>query len=428
MTTISSTSRGEILPPPSERSTVQGWILKNLFNNWYNTLLTLVTLAIVILVLRGILGWAFTEARWAVIPANLRLFFVGQYPSAIEGARDFVWRIYLVVYLISAVAGLAWGVWVGRRNTTALVLLAVPVVMAVGLVLYSLFPNQDNVTFGEALGSAVNLLVIDVVAVLAYLVARRVGQPMRRTVIILMLLLPLVAFLIIRGVGAEFSDAQQPFAYVPTRFWGGLLLSLILAVSGIVLSFPIGVILALGRQSKQPVMKTFSVIYIEFIRGVPLISLLFMGQVMLPLFLPQGVSFDRVLRALVAITMFSAAYLAENVRGGLQSIPNGQFEAGHAVGLSGFQTMFFIILPQALRAVIPVMVGQFIGLFKDTTLVAIVGLLDLLGIARGVIANPNYIGTQREVFLFISGFYFVFSFALSSASRRLEVVLGVGER
>mgnify|MGYP001615804525 CR=1 FL=1 len=131
---------------------------------------------------------------------------------------------------------------------------------------------------------------------------------------------------------------------------------------------------------------------------------------------------------MVGITLFSAAYLAENVRGGLQAIPNGQFEAAHALGLGGFQTMTFIILPQALRTVIPILVGQFISLFKDTTLVAIVGLFDLLGIARGVIANPKFIGTQREVLLFISLFYFVFSYALSYASRRLEVVLGVGQR
>ncbi|HEB63948.1 MAG TPA: amino acid ABC transporter permease, partial [Chloroflexi bacterium] len=145
-------------------------------------------------------------------------------------------------------------------------------------------------------------------------------------------------------------------------------------------------------------------------------------------FLPQGINPDRVIRAIVATIMFASAYLAENVRGGLQAIPKGQHEAAYALGLNGFQTMLFIILPQALRTVIPVLVGQFIGLFKDTSLVAIVGLLDLLGIARSVIANPKFIGTQREVFLFISLFYFVLSYGLSYASRRLESALGVGER
>jgi general L-amino acid transport system permease protein len=247
------------------------------------------------------------------------------------------------------------------------------------------------------------------------------------TNVLWILYFPLV-LLLIRGFGESFEIQETPLATVPTRFWGGLLLSLLLAIVGIVFSFPIGVILALGRQSKLPVMRTFSILYIEFIRGVPLISLLFMGQVMLNLFLPSGITLDRVFRAMVPITLFSAAYLAENVRGGLQSIPKGQYEAAYALGLSGFKTMLFIILPQALRAVIPVIVGQFIGLFKDTSLVAIVGLLDLLGIARGVIANPDYIGTQREVFLFISVFYFVFSYALAYTSRRLETALGVGTR
>ena len=193
-------------------------------------------------------------------------------------------------------------------------------------------------------------------------------------------------------------------------------------------SFPIGVLLALGRQSKLPAVKGLSVLYIELIRGVPLITLLFMGQLMLPLFLPAGITIDRVLRAIVAMIMFAAAYMAENVRGGLQSIPKGQYEAADAIGLSGWQKMVFIILPQALRAVIPVLVGQFIGLFKDTTLVALLGLLDLLGIARGVLANPNYIGRQLEVFTFIGLIYWVFSYGMSYGSQRLEAVLGVGER
>ena len=213
-----------------------------------------------------------------------------------------------------------------------------------------------------------------------------------------------------------------------TNLWGGLLLSLLLAIFGIVFSFPIGVLLALGRQSKMPAIKTLSVVYIELIRGVPLITLLFMGQLMLPFFLPAGITIDRVIRATVAIIMFAAAYMAENVRGGLQSIPKGQYEAADAIGLSGWQKMVFIILPQALRAVIPVLVGQFIGLFKDTSLVALVGLLDLLGIARGILANPNYIGRQLEVFAFIALIYWVFSYAMSYGSERLEVALGVGER
>ena len=215
---------------------------------------------------------------------------------------------------------------------------------------------------------------------------------------------------------------------VKTNLWGGLLLTFLLTIVGIVFSFPIGVLLALGRRSNLPVVRWFSIGYIELVRGVPLITILFMAQLMLPLFLPANMTVDRVLRAMVGITLFSAAYLAENVRGGLQAIPKGQFEAAFALGLGSAQTMIFIILPQALRLIIPILVGQFISLFKDTSLVSIVGLLDLVGIGKTVLAQPEFLGLQREVYAFISLLYWVLSYAMSYMSQRLEVSLGVGER
>lgn len=251
-----------------------------------------------------------------------------------------------------------------------------------------------------------------------------VWMRMRRlTLAAWLIFFPLIV-LIIRGLPL----AEPLLPLVPSHLWGGLLLTLLLTVVGMVFSFPIGVVLALGRQSKLPVVRLFSVAYIELVRGVPLIAVLFMAQLMLPLFLPAGITIDRVLRAMVGITLFSAAYMAENVRGGLQAIPKGQHEAAHALGLSGLQTMMQIILPQALRAVIPVLVGQFIGLFKDTSLVAVVGLLDLLGIANSVLAQPAFIGRQREVYLFICATYWLFSYTMSYASQRLEIALGVGQR
>lgn len=210
--------------------------------------------------------------------------------------------------------------------------------------------------------------------------------------------------------------------------WGGLLLTFLLTVTGIVFSFPLGILLALGRRSRLPAVRGICITYIEVIRGVPLVTILFMAQVMLPFFLSTGTPPDRVLRAIAGITLFSAAYLAENVRGGLQAVPQGQYEAAYAVGLSGFKTMVYIILPQALRTVIPVLVGQFISLFKDTTLVSIVGLLDLLGISRSILAQPQYIAQQREVLLFITAIYWVFSYLMAYVSQRLEISLGVGER
>ena len=198
---------------------------------------------------------------------------------------------------------------------------------------------------------------------------------------------------------------------------------------GIVASFPLGVLLALGRRSNLPVAKLLSILFIELVRGVPLVTLLFMTQIMLPLFLPEDVLVDRVLWAFLAITLFSAAYMAENVRGGLQSVPVGQIEAAKALGLSGSRVMLFIVLPQALRAVIPAIVGQFISLFKDTSLVVLVGLLDIVGIGKSIVlGNIQWVGSQREVYVFIAAVFWVFTYSMSYASHRLEAALGVGKR
>jgi general L-amino acid transport system permease protein len=200
-------------------------------------------------------------------------------------------------------------------------------------------------------------------------------------------------------------------------------------VGGILLSFPIGVALALGRRSSLPVVSGFSTLFIEVIRGVPLVTILFMFSIILALFLPPEARLDRLLRALMAMTVFSAAYTAENVRGGLQSVPSGQVEAAKALGMSGVQIMAFIVLPQAIRAVIPAIVGQFISLFKDTTLVVIVGINDFLGIGKSVLnSSPEFVRLQAEVYLFIAIVYMIFSYLMSLASRRIETALGVGTR
>ena len=183
--------------------------------------------------------------------------------------------------------------------------------------------------------------------------------------------------------------------------------------------------MALGRRSNLPTIKWASTAYIETVRGVPLVTILFMAQIMVPIFLPDF-RIDKILRAMLGITLFSAAYMAENVRGGLQSIPKGQHEAAHALGLNYPLTMLLIILPQALRSVIPAIVGQFISLFKDTSLVTIIGLLDLLSIAKTVIANPDWLGLQAEVYLFAAAIYFVFSYSMSYISQKIEGALGVG--
>jgi general L-amino acid transport system permease protein len=206
------------------------------------------------------------------------------------------------------------------------------------------------------------------------------------------------------------------------------LLTLLLTVVGNFGALPLGILLALGRRSKLPIIRSFSIGYIELIRGVPLVTILYMASVILPYFLPIGVRPDNVIRAMIGFILFEAAYQAENVRGGLQAIDRGQYEAAHALGLNGAQTTLLIILPQALRAVIPALFNSFISLFKDTSLVAIIGLFDVVRISRSILAQSEWLGTHREVFLFAFLIYWAFNLAFTYGSRRMEEALGVGKR
>jgi general L-amino acid transport system permease protein len=215
-------------------------------------------------------------------------------------------------------------------------------------------------------------------------------------------------------------------AYVGNERWGGLILTLLLATFGMAFAFPLAILLALGRRSDLPVIRALCVGYIELIRGVPLISLLFMASVMLPLFLPAGVSIDKLLRAQIALILFAAAYLAEVVRGGLQAIPKEQYEMADALGLNVFQKNLFVVLPQALRIAVPPLVNTFIGLFKDTSLVVIIGLFDVLAAVKVGLNEPAWSGFGVEAYLFVSLVYFVFCFAMSRYSRTLELDRGRG--
>jgi general L-amino acid transport system permease protein len=307
-------------------------------------------------------------------------------------------------------AGNSIGIW-ARQSRFAVGILALPALLAL--------------VFSFEGASRNWLLALTAIGAVGWLGGRARPEVLKRSVVVGWVISLPVIILLTHG----FSETSTGFwAVATTNLWGGLLLTFLLTVVAILFSFPLGVLLALGRRSELPIVRWFSVGYIELVRGVPLITILFMAQLMLPLFLPDGVTLDRVLRAMVGITLFSAAYLAENVRGGLQAIPKGQYEAAHALGLSGTQTMIFIILPQALRLVIPILVGQFIAVFKDTALVAIVGLLDLVGIAKTVLAQPEFLGLQREVYAFISMIYWVLSYGMSYLSQRLEERLGVGKR
>jgi len=207
---------------------------------------------------------------------------------------------------------------------------------------------------------------------------------------------------------------------VESTQWGGLPLTLLLSVFGLTAAYPLGVILALGRQSRMPAIRVLCVIYIELIRGVPLISLLFMGSIIFPLFLPEGITINKILRAQAAIILFTAAYIAEVVRGGLQAMERGQYEAAESIGLNYFLTMRLIILPQALKIVIPPTVQQLISAFKDTSLVVIIALFDLLKTSQTVLSNPEWMGFSREAYIFVAILYFLGCFSMANYSRKLE--------
>ena len=266
----------------------------------------------------------------------------------------------------------------------------------------------------QAWRTAASLGVVVVFGVASALVWKR-SKVGRRIMTVLWVLSPVIIVILLHGFeGSTFLPR------VRTALWSGLLLTVMLTVVGIGASFPLGVLLALGRRGDLPIIKLLCTVYIEVIRGVPLISILFMAQVMLPLFLGQN-NIDVVIRAMAGITLFSAAYLAENVRGGLQAIPNGQVEAAQALGFSAPLVTGLIVLPQALRIVIPAIVGQFISLFKDTTLVSIITLLDLLGITQAALGQkPEYQFHKTEAFLFLALVYFVLSYAMSTVARNIE--------
>ncbi len=394
----------EVLPPPKETVGARAWLRENLFAGIGNSILTVVVGALLILALVQVGSWALTEARWGVVTSNLRLFLIGQYPG------DQAWRVWLCLATISALSGVSAGMYGGATRTLAASLAAGQVLVAV----LALASDMGVVASAALLANAA-------LVALGFALAVRV-RISRRVLLALWLASLPTCFVLLNGLGTEAVPK------VGTTLWGGLLLTFLLATVGIVLSFPFGVLLALGRRSTLPAVRVLSTVYIEVIRGVPLITILFMADIMLPLFLPGEVRIDRVLRAMGGITLFSAAYVAENVRGGLQAIPSGQNEAASALGLSTAQTNIFIVLPQALRAVIPANVGLFISLLKDTTLVVIIGLLEILGIGRAVLAQTEWFGAQLEVYVFVAAVFFVMCYAMSQASYRLETAMGVGTR
>ena len=354
------------IKPPVVQIGIVGWLRKNLFSNWYNSLFTVLAVAFLSWFFPPIFQWIFVDAIWSgesksdckvegagacwiFISANLKLIFYGLYPS------EELWRI----------------------NTMYFVLLAAGT--------YLLIPNLKY----KGLVGVFLLIIFPIICVIMFS----------------------------GGFGLE---------TVETRLWGGLFLTLVIAGVGIVLSLPIGVMLALGRRSKLPVVSLLCTIFIEIWRGVPLITVLFMASNMFPLFMPDGVNFDKLIRALIGVMFFSAAYLAEVVRGGLQAMPKGQYESSQAVGLTYWRMMALVILPQSLKMVIPAIIGSFIAIFKDTTLVLVIGLFDFLGIIQFVGTNPEWLGFSKEGYVFCAVIFWVFCYGMSRYSQQLEKKLDTG--
>ncbi len=391
------------MKPPQTTIGPLAWLRKNLFSTWYNILLTLLGIWLLYALLSPAIQWATTEARWGVIEANLTLFMIGLYP------REQIGRVWLTIFILAALIGLSWGVWKNAARGFALMALGAGAAFFV----ITLAFGWD--TWDEWLIALASLLVF-------YFIGLHLPRGTLIAGIAWLVYFPLVFFLI---AGTPFIATLPPVA---SSLWGGLLLTLLLTVVGNFGALPLGILLALGRRSKLPIIRYFSIGYIELIRGVPLVTILYMAAVLLPYFLPIDVRPDQVVRAMIGFIMFEAAYQAENVRGGLQAIDRGQYEAAHALGLNGAQTTILIILPQALRAVIPALFNSFISLFKDTSLVAIIGLFDVVRISRSILAQSEWLGTHREVFLFAFVIYWAFNLAFTYGSRRMEEALGVGTR
>jgi len=390
-----------------ERPTAWEWIRKNLFNTWYNGLLTLVCLGVIYLVMRGLWGWATEIAEWQVVQVNLRLFFAGRFPASQ------LWRLWLGAGVAIALSSLTWTSFIPARRWSWIRGVAL-ILAGTGI---ALLPLEFTVRLW--------LAAIVATSQLAVWAGRQWQIAFKRGLSLAWVLsFPAILWLIGGGLGLEPVSSEE---------WKGLLLTLLVAAASILLSFPMGVLLALGRQSNLSVVRWFCILYIEIVRGLPLIAILFVALNLLSLFLPPGPfrdsllnsAFSNLLFAIAGLTFFSAAYLAENVRGGLQAVPREQIEAARALGLNPILVVVLIVLPQALRAVIPAIVGQFIGLFKNTALLSIFGFLELTGIARDILAQSEFLGRYQEVYLFIGLIYWSFCYAMSSISQRLEKQLAV---
>ncbi len=398
------------------------WVRKNLFRTWYDSLITLVFGGLSLYLLYRAILFVFFNARWEIISSNLKLLMIGRWPS------DHILTVSVAIIILAFWGGLVGGIIAGRQRRAGIseaAAMSTPQRVSdlgrrfgllVGTILLLLLLTDTAGPWLTAVGMTVGGLI-------GYWTGRRIGMLTLgkwsgRLLILALGVIPVATFF--------YMTAAHPLGE-----WEGFLFNMTAALAGIVLCFPLGVLLALGRRSKLPLLKSVSIVYIEFVRGSPLFVLLLLANVSLEFFVPESLAPSKPIRAIVTFTLFTAAYLAEIVRGGLQSVPRGQEEAAKALGLSPTKQMFLIVLPQALRNVIPAQIGQFISLFKDTTLAGVaLGILDLLSGAEAITAQPEFVGQGLiiESLVFVAFMFWVGSFTMSRESQRLEKRLGVGVR
>ncbi|MFN3955701.1 MAG: amino acid ABC transporter permease [Pararhodobacter sp.] len=406
----------EQTPPVTERGAVK-WMRENLFNGRLSAVLTALSLLVIAWAVMAIGPWlmnsvwkagSLSECRqildgtsgacWGVIRDRLHQLMFGFYPTHLY------WRpILTLVLLFVALAPILYP-WVPRK-----------------LIWFSaIFPFLGYwLLWGGTIWVPVSAALGFVAGYVALLALRNFGTLIATSAA---LIAPILWWLVVAGNFAAIMQSTIPLGIEGVRSdrFGGFLISLVIGFTGIGLSLPLGILLALGRQSNMVLIKSVCVIFIEFIRGVPLITLLFTAQLLLGYFLPPGTSFDLILRVIIMVTLFAAAYLAEVVRGGLAALPRGQYEAADALGLDYWKAQRLIIMPQALKISIPGIVNTFIGLFKDTTLVVFIGLLDPVGLSNAIRASSDWQGIYWELFIFIGAVFFIFCFGMSRYSMYLE--------
>ena len=418
-------------PPPASTVGALGWLRENLFSNWFNSILTVLSLGFIYYVLAALIPWTFQSvwnaeslnecreimmatwgethghACWAVIKDRWLQLLFGFYPEHLY------WRPILALVLL--LGALAPVLFTGAPRQLLYLSAAYPFLMP-----WLLWGGSIWVPVMVALG-----LVIGYLAFRA--IAPRFGD---LSAIIAAIVLPVLWWILLVGPVAGAIDAVLPIGIEPvqSRQFGGYMLALVLGVVAIGCSLPLGIVLALGRQSDLLIVKYLCIGFIEFIRGVPLITLLFVASLLLNLFLPPGTNFDIILRVMIMMTLFAAAYMAEVIRGGLAALPKGQYEGADSLGLNYWQSQRLIIMPQALKISIPGIVSTFIGIFKDTTLVSVIGLFDVIGLSNAIRADTDWNGIYWELFAFIGLLFFVVCFSMSRYSMYLERKLKTDHR